>query len=91
MILPPAGVRHGIGVGDADRANFVYRWPYGIDFSEIDAERVVVDPMKLWIFVIEPIVFDQCRRFFITSKLQHDGVIDNCSKSCTGPRPGGRI
>ena len=54
-----------------------------MDFSEIDHERVVIDPAELWIFVIEPIVLDQCRRFLIASKLQDDGVIDNRSKPGT--------
>jgi hypothetical protein len=56
-----------------------------MDFSKIDAERVIIDPEKLWIFVRKPIVFGQCRPFLIASKLQDDGVIDNRPKTCTGP------
>ena len=81
MILPPACPGLRVGIGDTDRPDLVDLPRDPFDLAKIDAERVVIDPAKLWIFVIEPIVFDQFRRFIIASKLQHDGVIDNRSET----------
>lgn len=81
---PPVRSSYCVGIGDANSADTVSLSRDPCDLAEIDVERVVIEPAKLWVVVAELTVLDQRRHFLVALKLHYDGIIDNGSKTRTG-------